>query len=55
MREGDRVHEFENDWEAAHKMFDRLCWEALKDAGFAEGINYVLEDVKPSMWYCLGD
>jgi hypothetical protein len=54
-REGDRVYEFENDWEAAHMMFDRLCWEALKDAGFGEGINYVLEYVKPSMWYSIGD
>lgn len=50
-REGDRVYEFENDWEAAHVMFDRLCWEALKDAGFEEGINYVLEYVKPVMRY----
>jgi len=50
-REGDRVYEFENDCEVAHVMFDRLCWEALKDAGFEEGISYVLEYVKPAMRY----
>lgn len=47
----ENIDEFENDPEAAHVMFDHLCWEALRDVGFEEGINYVLEYVKPPMWY----